>query len=276
MRDLMQDWRFLTSPLRMLPDFIIPGEAKCGTTSLYHYLAQHPSVLRADVKEPGNFWKYGGSSLLCRVHYPLAVRRAAAAVAGGRVITGEASAEYLSKVGVPENVKAVVPAVKLIVLLRNPVSRAYSDYQMLARAGRAKEPFATIARRTVAWIRDEETRPLVDAAAQQEWNNVRFVHRGIYAWNVRRWFACFRREQFLFLKSEDLFSDPHGVTARALRFLGLEAHAPADVAPRKQGGYSEGLDAATRDMLSEFYAPYNAELERLTGERFDWQQGTHG
>ena len=72
----MNRLRFLTSPLRILPDYVIAGEAKCGTTSLYRYLLQHPSVLPADEKEPNNFRHFGASPLFCRAHFPLVTTRA--------------------------------------------------------------------------------------------------------------------------------------------------------------------------------------------------------
>lgn len=271
MRDMSQDWRFLTSPLRMLPDFIIAGEAKCGTSSLYHYLTQHPCVLPADRKEPGNFWRYGRSSMLCRAHYPFAFRRLAGRFAGRALVTGEGSAEYFSKREVPAVIRDVVPEARIIVILREPVARAYSDHQMFFKDGRVKEPFETIARRSVAWIRDESLKPLVDAVSQLEWNPVRYIHRGLYVVSARRWLESFSRDRMLFLRSEDLFADPQGVTNRVFAFLGLKEYPLVDMAPRKVGRYSGNIAPELRRFLSDFYRPYNEELALLLGEGFRWE-----
>ena len=264
---LAQRWRMLTSPLRMLPDFIIPGEAKCGTSSLYHYLTQHPQVLRADVKEPNNFLEYGGSMLLCRMHYPLRWRSW-----GGPRITGEASAEYFSKHRVPGIVAAALPDVKIIILLRNPVTRAYSDHQMFFKDGREKAPFATAARLSLRWLADPDTLPLADAAGQLNHNPVRYVQRGVYLPSLLRWQGHFPADRMLILRSEDLFADPQRVTAQAWRFLGLSEVALRDVAPRKRGTYASPVDRDTLRQLADFYRPHNEALYRHLGRDLGWEE----
>ena len=69
MKDMMiSKFRVATGAFRMLPDFVIPGEAKCGTTSLYRYVCRHPWIVEADMKEPESFIQYGASPLFCRAH----------------------------------------------------------------------------------------------------------------------------------------------------------------------------------------------------------------
>jgi hypothetical protein len=274
MREFEQDFRFATSFARMLPDFIIAGEAKCGTTSLYHYLTQHPRILRADLKEPTNFLKYGGSVLLCRLHYPFMLWRWLGRLMGRRIITGEASPEYFSKSVVPENILHVVPRVKIIVLLRNPVTRAYSDHQMFARNKPEYDSFETFARRSVDWIRDDRVAPLVEAVSQLEYHPARFVHRGLYVVPARRWLGHFPKENILFLKSEDLFEDPQRVTDGVAHYLGLHPHPLKDASARKKGRYSSALTAAAVRLLGEFYRPYNEQLYELLGRDFGWEAET--
>jgi len=103
--------KLLTSPLRMLPNFIIPGETKCGTTTFFRCLEQHPDIVSPDMKEPNNFIRYGGTSIFCRMHFPLSLRK----VLNPKLITGEASVEYLSKRHTPFAIHSLVPNVKLII-----------------------------------------------------------------------------------------------------------------------------------------------------------------
>lgn len=260
--------RMATSPFRMAPDFIIPGEAKCGTSSLYHYLAQHPRVRRADVKEPNNFLDYGGSPLLCRMHYDAVWHRWLGA------LTGEASAEYFSKPRVAPVIAAALPRVKIVILLRNPVLRAFSDHQMFFQDGRDPVPFADTVRRSLAWLGDPALEPLVEAASQPNHNPIRYVRRGVYLPVLQRWQAAFPAERLRVLKSEDLFDDPQRVADEVWAFLGLRPHPLADVAPRKRGSYKAPADRATLQALADFYRPHNEALYRHLGRDFGWEEET--
>lgn len=263
----IQRWRMATSPWRVFPDFIIPGETKCGTTSLYHYLTQHPRIRSALVKEPNNFINYGGSPLLCRMNYIFRWEQLAR-----RAITGEASAEYFSKSGVAEVISKLLPNAKIIILLRDPIARAFSDHQMFFKDGRERVPFAETVRRSVAWLSDPSLEPLVDAAGRPNHNPIRYVGRGIYLPSLRRWQACFPPEQVLVMKSEDLFDDPQSTTERVFQFLGLSPRPLRDVSVRKKGSYAEKMDAETRGSLAAFYRPHNEALYAHLGRNFGWEQ----
>ncbi len=187
MRDLARDFRLLTSPLRLVPDFAIVGEAKCGTTSLYRYLLQSPAVLGADRKEPKNFIDYPDSLFYCRSHYPTrAARRMRRMRLGRRVVAGEATAEYFSHPGMAERLLRLLPRIKIVVLLRNPVDRAYSDYQMLSRLGVTDLSFDEVVDRSLEWLETPALSDLVDAALRSEHFYLRFVARGLYVRTLRQ------------------------------------------------------------------------------------------
>jgi hypothetical protein len=261
----------------MLPDFVIPGETKCGTTSLYEYLVQHPDIWSADTKEPRSFAspKFARVPAFTQLHYPYALAAEAARRVRRRpVVTGEASAEYLSNPTVARTIAEMVPDVKLVVLLRNPVTRAFSDYQMKRAEGYVHEPFETIARRSTSWISDPSLAPLVDAAAREEHCEIRFVVRGLYARSLRPWLDAFPIGQFLFLKSEDLSKDPAGVTRQVFRFLGVADRDIVDVRPRRTGGYDALPRADELRRLRDFYAPHNEALYGLLGRDLGWEAET--
>src|SRR5438067_227401 len=122
-------YRGMTHSWRLLPDFLIIGTQRGGTTSLYHYLKTHPCVESATTSDTHFFDKKFSKGLgWYRGHFPTWMEKYYAQMRGQRFVTGEASSSYLFHPHVPKRVVQVLPHVKLIVLLRNPVDRAYSQY----------------------------------------------------------------------------------------------------------------------------------------------------
>jgi len=273
-RDLASDWRLLTSAFRVRPDFIVAGETKCGTTSLYYYLTRHADVFAADRKEPNNFIEYPRSRIFCTRHYPTVLTRLWHARVRGRTFrTGEASAEYLSHPDVAGNVAAVCPGARLVVMLRDPVRRAWSDYQMFRRAGAEALEFPDIVRRSLAWLGDEDFSALLPALARVRHHPLRYVLKGLYARSLAPWLERFDRKALLVLSSEAFFADPGRELARAQTFLGLEPQSWDDYPVRREGGYGEEPDAQSVAALRAFYRPHNEALYRLLGEDFGWEAG---
>ena len=129
--------RVLTAPARALPDFVILGAQKAGTTSLYAYLCAHPDVRAAARKEVHYFdLNYARGATWYRSMFPLAAGLARERRGGRRVLVGEASPYYLFYPLAAERAGAVVPSAQLIVLLRDPVERAWSHYRHEVKAGR--------------------------------------------------------------------------------------------------------------------------------------------
>lgn len=270
----MRHWaRLASSPLRMLPAFVVIGEAKCGTTSLYRYLEQHPDVVTARRKEPANFLRYPASGIMCRYEYPLALRAWGRRLVRLRpLVAGEATAEYLWRLP-PRDMLAVVPQVRIIALLRNPVARALSEYTMMSRHGLVDGGFGDIARDTMRWLSDERLATVVHEASMQEHSRTRFVTRGIYAWSLTAWWRQVAPERRLVLRAEDLFAEPAAVTARVHQFLGLDVQPPADVAPRRASDGHAVVEPALLEELTAFYEPFNRELYALIGRDLQWESG---
>lgn len=265
--------RLVSSPFRMLPSFVVIGEAKCGTTSLYRYLEQHPDVATACRKEPANFLLNPASELMCRYQYPVAWRALGRAALRSRPLhAGEATAEYLWRLR-PEHMLAVVPKVKIIVLLRNPVARALSDYAMMARHGVVNGRFEEIARLTMRWLSDEQLRPVVYEASMQEHSQTRFVTRGIYVWSLSSWWQQLPPERLLVLRAEDLFAEPVTATRAVQEFLGLEPRSPGDLRARRKANDHPPVDSTVLRELTEFYEPWNRELYSLIDRDMQWETG---
>jgi hypothetical protein len=162
--------------------------------------------------------------------------------------------------------------VHIIVLLRNPVTRALSDYRMLHRSGQLTEPFETVVRRCLAWLGDPELTPLVRSAAQQEHNPVRILQRGLYLDPLRLWKEHF--PELTVIRSEDLFQDPEGTMTELYRTLGLAPFVPTDLQAYRR---SEEADPPSESILREmadFFRPRNEELYRFLERDLGWESET--
>ena len=197
--------RRATSPLRALPDFLIIGAQRAGSSSLFAYVCAHPSVAEPTHKEIhffDNNWFRGLDWY--RRYFPLRARM------GGR-ITGEASPYYLFHPAAAGRVAETLPDVRLIAVLRDPVERAYSAYQLARRQGHETLEFEEALAREVERLAGEEERILADPRyASVAHRRFSYRTRGLYAEQLERWYERFPREQLLVVRSEDLFAEPGG------------------------------------------------------------------
>ncbi len=268
-RQAARTWGRRTASSRPLPDFLVVGTKRGGTTSLWNYLLDHPDVLppwpaSQQIKSPHYFdLHHDRGQDWYRSHFATArARRRAARPGGVPVVTGEASPYYLFHPLVPGRVAAELPGVKVLVTLRNPVDRAYSHYN--ERRGSGAETLATFEEALDA----EEAR----LAGQEEvvlrggysphHDHHTYLARGRYAEQLERWFAAVPREDVLVLLNEDLAQHPERVLCEVSAFLG--------VGPPPGGPYlrhnllpARSLAPATRERLVEHYRPHNAALSRL-------------
>jgi hypothetical protein len=266
-------YRSATATMRVLPNFLIVGEAKCGTTSLYDDIVQHPLVLEAAKKEVHFFdLRFRRGLDWYKAQFPLAWRMRSGASAPRRFQTGEASPYYMYHPHAPARIKEAVPHVKLIAMLRNPVERAYSQYQHEFRKGRETlATFEEAVAREPERVRGELERMLADPRYNSvEHRRHSYVARGIYVDPLERLQRLFGPEALLVLKSEEYFSAPQLTLERVFKFLELPAREPRVFARKNVGKYSP-IDAALRKRLVEYYAPHNARLYDFLGVDFGWK-----
>jgi len=213
-----------------LPNFVVIGAAKAGTTALYWYLAEHPEVFMSRVKET-NYFAYGvdeGGNLIWGnpdVHrFPvksLAEYQALFDSAGAAVAVGEASTMYLECPQAAARIRAQLPDARIICGLRHPVDRAYSDYQMYLRnRGRRLDPERDLTS-AAPWARPDS-----------HWMRI-----GKYHPQLERYFETFPRERIQVFLFDDLRRDPLGVLRALYRFIGVDpAFEPDFDTPHNVGG----------------------------------------
>ena len=273
-------YRGLTAPIRLLPDFLIIGAQKGGTTSLYNYLQTHPCIRSAERKEVHFFDRRSNlhkGLMWYRGHFPTRVERSVARHLGQRSFwTGEATPEYLFLPHIPQQVVKVLPQTKLIVLLRNPVDRAYSQYQHAVVQGHETRSFAEAINAQQASLVEEQAKILCDEEYEPyTYMQHCYLLRSIYIDQLQRWMDLFPREQFLILKSEAFYADPAFTLKQVLDFLDVPTSEiqlrKGDYKPYYSNRYPE-MDKALRKHLISFFEPYNRRLYDFLGIDFGWNR----
>jgi hypothetical protein len=273
-----------TAPLRPLPDYLIIGTKRGGTSALHRYLLEHPQSLplfpqarylpmRADIKGIHYFdTGFGRGEAWYRSHFPsVARRRVAEARHGGPVVAGEASPYYLYHPLSPARARSVVPEARLVVLLRDPVERAHSHYREQRRRGFEDRPTfeEALEAEPVRTAGQEERLRSGEVAASFTHEHQSYVGQSRYLRPLQRWLEAYPSEQLCVLRSEDLFADVQGAYARVLSFLDLAPHRLRSPRPVNA---TEGapMAAPTRQRLRELFDPEVAELEQVLGRPLGW------
>jgi hypothetical protein len=254
-----------TSPFRPLPDFLVLGAQKAGTTALYEYLRRHSQITGPSWKEVSFFdrhWARG--EMWYRGNFPNLARTR------GKLV-GEASPSYVFHPLAPERVQELVPEARLVVLVRNPVDRALSQYNHEVALGREPLPFEEALDAEEERLRGEQERMAADPQYfSREWWSHTYKARGRYAEQLERWLAVFPREQLLVLPSDDLGSDPARAHAQVLVFLGAPPQR-LDSYPRVYEREYEPMRPETRERLAAEFEEPNRRLYELLGRDLGWR-----
>ena len=224
-------WGRLTARARPLPDFLIIGTRRGGTTSLSRYLRQHPQVAPTlifvkGVKYFDENWQRG--QLWYRSHFPTVTYRALLARGGVPVVSGEASPSYLFHPLAARRPARTVPEAKLIVLLRNPIDRAFSHWKIRRMDGR--EPHETFERALAAEserLAGERERIVRERSYYSfAYDHHSYLTQSLYYEPLCEWLRHYPRERLCVVRSEDLFEEPQRAYERVVSFLGLRPHRP--------------------------------------------------
>jgi hypothetical protein len=263
LRNAVWTYGWATSARRPLPDFLILGAQKAGTTALYAYLRWHPGITGPSWKEVSFFDRhYLRGVRWYRGHFPMRA---------GQRLVGEASPGYLFHPLAPERVKETVPDARLIALLRDPVDRALSHYHHEVALGREPLAFEEALDAEPGRTRGEEGRMIREPGCfSRAWWDYTYLARGRYAEQLERWFAVFPRDQLLVVASEELAADPGGTYSRILEFLGAPRH-DLDSYPRVYEQEYAQMRPETRRRLVEHFAEPNRRLYALLGRDLGWE-----
>jgi hypothetical protein len=243
------------------PTFIIIGSMRCGTTSLYEYISQHPQFVPALKKEVKFFnfhWTSGKEWYLA--HFPPIAD-------GSGYITGEGSPDYLYYPGAAKRVSELFPNMKLIVMLRNPVDRAISQYYHWLKVGAEHRPLEEVIASEIELVR-EMANPSSRNKSQRKGNQGCLLE-SIYILFLRKWMSIFPRNQFFIIKSEDFYTSPASVLEQVFNFINLPNYSLPEYKTYNANSYSD-IDRETRKTLLDCFQPHNRELEKYLGMEFGW------
>lgn len=238
-------------------DFLVAGVQKGGTSALFEYLRDLPGIQMPGVKEAHFFDDEDGvdwSNPDYSSYHHL--------FENDPRLRGEATPIYLYWPNALERIARYNPEMKIILLFRDPILRAWSHWKMEYAKRKEREPFAWCIREGRARLAD------ADPSAPGHHRVFSYVERGFYGRQVERLFDLFPRDRCLLLRSEDLQADPAPQLAAICDFLGLAS--PSDVAPRtvhpaREITYPSQLEAADRKLLADLYTADIARFETLSG-----------
>lgn len=267
-----------TASQRPGPDFLVIGTKRGGTTSLYNYLLMHPGVLGLFPQSRGKKstdWFFADSTHTeswYRSHFHTdAHRERVTARLAHSPVGGEASPYYVWDPRIAAKVAAVAPSIKAVLLVRDPVERAWSHYQERTQNGVEPLSFADALaaeeRRLEGEVERMEADPSYHSTAH-DWYSYR--SRGVYLPQIHNWLEHFDRKQLLVVRSEDLYTDVQGVFDRVGDFLGLGRHTLPTTKPFNASHRKSSVPEPQRSELARFFAPHNAELEEFLGRDLDW------
>jgi len=266
----------LTGPLHVLPDFLIIGFVKCGTTSLYEYLLQHPSIYPPAGKEIDYFDRlYEKGINWYKVNFPLKLNSSIVKnLVGKNFTTGEASPRYIEHPYALDRIKKTIPHAKFIILLRNPIDRAFSQYNQNLNNGYEYLSFEDAIK-----LEKERTKGRYEKMQSDKtyysWDYDLFAYQehGIYVDKIKRWVDTFSKDQFLILQSEEFLKNTSVVYNKVLKFLNLPKWEPVDYKLYKQQVYKkQKIDPVLRKQLEEYFKPHNERLNKLLGTNFHWEK----
>ncbi|MEM8673041.1 MAG: tetratricopeptide repeat protein [Cyanobacteria bacterium P01_G01_bin.67] len=242
------------------PDFIIAGASKSGTSSIYYYLGRHPQVLLPHKKEIDFYWSnYQRGIEWYLAHFPTITDQ-------DNFLTGEATPNYLRFPQVAQRIKDTFPKTKIIILLRNPVDRAISWHYHKLNTGLTKVNLETAIATEIERLASISEAEITHTGFYEPDN----IISSLYIYKIKPWIELLGREQFLILKSEDFYLDPVKNMETVFEFLKLP-NCTLENYPQVNPGTYNQVDFKLRKTLSDYFAPYNQQLEEYLGMNFHWK-----
>jgi Sulfotransferase domain len=245
-----------------LPDFLIIGAQKAGTTSLALYLAAHPCIIPASCKELHFLDRhYEKGVQWYRSQFTIGRKaRLKACFGGGRLLSGDATPYYLRDPRAPMRAHQFLSSARIIIMLRDPVDRAYSQYHHEIRLGKEWLSFEDAIAAENSRIAGEEERLIRDPRyIGENYHHFTYLKRGLYAEQIRAWLEYYPVDQVLIVSSEQMFENPSAEYQRVLKFLRLPVWELSSYPVGYPGKYP-AMNVAVREHLREHFAPHNRHL----------------
>ena len=268
---IKRNYYYLSSPFRVLPECFVIGVVRSGTTSLYHYLGQHPCIGSSAYDEIGYFDNnYHLGVNWYKSLFPTKFTKNKIIKKHGKFLTYDVTPFYIYNSLVARRILASFPRAKIISNLRNPIDRAYSNYILMYQDGDTTKTFEEMIQIAMDEIEKNKSKLNDEVyAADTFYQNI--LARGFYADQLKIWFEKFQKKQILIIPSEDLALKPDQVLTKVFEFLDLPYFKIKDFTRQNKREYLPMKDE-TRKLLIEFYKPYNKKLFGMLDRKFDWDK----
>ena len=272
-RGAYRGFSMATKSARTLPDFVMVGGQRCGTTSLFKNLAEHPQVLRPGIDKGTDYYTlhYDKGLDWYRSRFPVRAVGNLRTRSHGPASVFEACTYYMFHPFAIERMAQDLPDAKVVVMLRNPVERAFSAYKHERARGFETEPdFARALELEPARLEGELDRMGADVSYESHpHRHQAYTARGQYAEQVRRVWEHYPREQVLVCFSEDYFARPEQEYDAIRTFLGLSAFQPRAF-DKVNARPSKPMPDQAHEMLVRHYRDHDADLAGLLGRQLPW------
>ncbi len=250
------------------PAFIIIGAQKAGTSALFEILKQHPQLVASRKKEVRFFDDFSeikyGDFISYHEMFPLPYELRP------DKLTYESSPSYLFNPNCPERIYRYSPGIKLIAILREPASRAFSAWKMHRRFAVSSNPFM----KTLADPRSfvEAVKQELEGLEKTSWEKdfFAYIKRGIYIEQLEKYLKYFPKASILVLEQSRFLLDHQAVFAKVFRFLRIDDRVIVKALRVNSAADNEEIPKEARDMLRAFYRPYNERLFSVMGMEYDW------
>ncbi|MGK7952253.1 MAG: tetratricopeptide repeat protein [Xenococcaceae cyanobacterium] len=260
------------------PNFIIIGAGKSGTSSLYEYICSHPQVI-SSLKKELRFFSYKPNFKKGVDWY---LSHFSPIPKGKNLITGEATPGYFGW-DVQESIYNSFPNIKLIAILRNPVDRAFSQYNHWIRNGIERRSFQEAVTAEIEKLEKvfdsidildlKKIETIKEICRQVRKGNSKektgYLWEGLYVYFLHKWTSYFSKEQLLVIKSEDFYARPEIEMKKVFAFLGLPDYQLPQYKKYNAGKYSS-IDEQLYNRISKFFKPHNQRLEEYLNRKLDW------
>jgi hypothetical protein len=273
-RDAYVAFGRFTASRRLVPEFVMVGASRAGTTSLFRALSTHPQLLRPTVAKGVRYFDVNAERPFSwyRAHFPVADVARRRTRAAGPPVAFEASGYYMFHPFAIQRLAVALPDVRIVAMVRDPIERAFSAWKHETARGFEWETFETALE-----LEGQRLAGEVERMAQDP-SYVSFCHRhhshrsrGEYVEQLERIFAHFPHERVHVIESEVFFAEPAREYARLLSFLGVR-----QISPRRFEQHnarpSSSMPADAKRELAEHYRGYDEQLADLLGYRPGWMR----
>ena len=261
----------ITGFIRVIPDFLVIGAKRCGTTSLYQHLPEHPCISKSPHDNMGFFndnFHLGVNWY--KSFFPTTFTRNKIKSKFGDFLAFDVTTKYMEEESTANNVYQTKPNMKIIIILRNPVDRAYSQYHLSVRQTAERRSFEDVVEENMNRL-NKESHEHYEIKPKFSVKEDNYLKKGLYALQLRYWLKIFPRENILIVSTEEFESNQQIIYNKIFEFLNISKFEVKNTKKMEKGNYPP-MKSETRNLLLDYFRSHNHELFELINIKFDWDK----